>query len=183
MVYIFNEMPPHEISMPEKNVTSKWIDGRPTFKQIFDWVNEVTSDDDINIIANSDIYFDIMGIEMMKAVLRSDDCWALTRWDVKSFNVVRENGKMVPDIEFMNRRDSQDTWSFKGKIKAGNYDFKIGVPGCDNHLLWQLCEAGYTLCNPSWSVRTFHLHLSDERKWYGMPQIPPPYLLIDPSEI
>ena len=87
------------------------IDGRPTFSEIFKMCS-----DDINIVANADIYFD----ETINFVngLQDNEVMCLTRW---------ENGKLF------NRRDSQDAWIFKGRpdVKA---DFTMGTAGCDNVL-------------------------------------------------
>jgi len=146
------------------------ISSRPAFQQIFDYVNEVTKDDDINIVANSDIFFDEEGIEIAKLLLDPNDCWALTRWDAVTG-------------EFMGRRDSQDSWFFRGKVKPGNYDFQIGMPGCDNKLAYELQQAGYNISNPSLTILTFHLHKGEERSWHGKPQVPQPYLLINPTAI
>lgn len=156
---------------------------RPTFQDLFDWVNEVTGDNDINIIANSDIYFDDMGLEMMKVALGVNDCWALTRWDVNSNNMVRQGDVMVHDCTFMNRRDSQDSWCFKGRIHFGNFDFELGKPGCDNAIAHRLQEAGYNVTNPSWTIKTFHLHKGDARPWHGTARVEPPYTLLNPTEL
>jgi hypothetical protein len=150
--------------------SAKQIQNRPTFKEIFDYVNEVTNDNDINIIANSDIYFDEEGLEIIKLLLEKDDCWALTRWDALTG-------------QFMGRRDSQDSWLFRGKIKTGNYDFLLGFPGCDNRLAYELQQAGYNLSNPSRTIKTYHLHNGDDRSWHGKPQIRPPYLLLEPHQL
>lgn len=136
---------------------------RPTFEQMFSKFR----DDAINIVANADIYFN----ETQWFVgLRNDECWALTRYDAYSG-------------EFMNRRDSQDSFCFKGKIKPGNYDFTIGIGGCDNRLCFELQQAGYIVRNPSLTVKTFHMHKEEKRTWHGMPQVPGPYLLLYPESI
>jgi len=169
---------------------AKQISGRPTFQQIFDYVNEVTKVDDINIVANSDIFFDEEGIEIAKLLLEPNDCWALTRWDIIPERRISEQRSdiwsttYIPEhAEFMNRRDSQDTWVFRGKVKPGNYDFQIGMPGCDNRMAYELQQAGYNISNPSLTIKTFHLHKGEERSWHGKPQVPQPYLLINPTEI
>lgn len=171
MVYILNEneIAP-DIGMRENNIVMKQISSRPTFQSIFNWVNEVTGEQDINIIANSDIYFVPDAIEYMKLLLGCGDCWALTRWDATTG-------------VFMNRRDSQDSFCFRGAVKAGEYGFGIGVPGCDNALCERLQRAGYNITNPSWTVKTYHLHAGEDRKWHGMARVEPPYLLIEPEEL
>lgn len=145
---------------------------QPTFSMIFSIVNNESSQEDINIIANSDIYFDEESISYIKAYLSSEKCFALTRW-----NIIQ--GQPV----FMNARDSQDTWCFKGHIRPIEANFKMGFAGCDNSLALKIQEAGYTVTNPSWTIKTYHLHESIHRGWYGKETIPPPYLLLEPSTL
>lgn len=159
-----------EYSINKNILSQKHILTRPTFAQIFDWANEVTDKNDINIVANSDIYFDGEGIEIMNLLLGEGNCWALTRWDALTG-------------EFMGRRDSQDSWIFRGHVKPGNYDFGVGLPGCDNKLAYELQQVRYEVTNPSRTIKTFHLHKGEDRKWHGKPQIPPPYLLLEPTTI
>lgn len=69
---------------------------------------------DINIFANSDIYFDetILHARYMD----KNTCWALSRWDDL-------NDKCV----LFDRKDSQDAWVFVGEVKKLNYaDFTFG---------------------------------------------------------
>ena len=170
--------------IPEKNkiIHKVKIAERPTFDSIFKWVNEVTGDDDINIIANSDICFDTDAVSLMETFLKHNECWALTRWDYNSDNVVRRGSYMLPDATFMNRNDSQDVWVFKGVVRC-EAEFCIGVPGCDNRLAYEIQKAGYVVTNPSWSVKCFHLHKGSDRNWHGMEQVPGPYLLLDPCTL
>ena len=51
--------------------------GRPTFEDFFFYINTVTNEDDINIIANTDIYFDDENIELIKNNIGSNECYAL----------------------------------------------------------------------------------------------------------
>lgn len=151
--------------------------GRPTFADLITWVNAVTEPGDVNIIANSDIYFDPAAIEMMKLMLGDDECWALTRWDTA------ECGSVVSRAVFMNRRDSHDSFCFRGLIKPIVADFQMGLGGCDNRFCYEIQQSGYKISNPSWTVKTYHLHKGEARKWHGKPQVPPPYLLVDPIEL
>lgn len=151
--------------------------GRPPFADLIDWVNSVTGEWDVNIIANSDIYFDPLAIEYMKLALGAMDCWALTRWDTA------ECGSVVEMAVFMNRRDSHDSFCFRGLIKPIVADFQMGLGGCDNRFCYEIQQAGYKVSNPSWTVKTYHLHKGEARKWHGKPQVPPPYLLVDPIQL
>lgn len=147
------------------------IDGeRPAFDKIFRYVNAATGDSDLNIVANSDIYFEKPDLAMIDTALEVGQVFALTRWDAITG-------------EFFGRSDSQDSWCFRGRIGKIAADFVIGRPGCDNKLAWLLRESGYVVTNPSLSIRSWHLHQSGERKWWGEPPVPPPYLRLEPTGI
>lgn len=123
-----------------------WVDhaGRPTFKDFFALINSVTNGNDINVIANSDIFF---AWEEINA--NHNQCFALTRWDI------------LPDgsEKFYNNPGSQDTWVFRGPIKqVKGGDYTQGVAGCDNKIAWDLEQAGYKVSNPSKTIKTYHLH-------------------------
>jgi hypothetical protein len=136
---------------------------RLPFSDFFAMINLVAQKDDISIIANSDIYFDTLyGIGNLK----ENEVYALSRWD----------GNHLYD-----REDSQDAWVFKGKIKTvANCNFGLGIPGCDNAIAERLQRAGYTVLNPSKSIKTIHLHSSNIRNYDRRTTVPKPYLLIKP---
>src|SRR4051812_23896984 len=55
------------------------ISFRPTFTELFHLAGEGVPEDDISIIANSDIYFDETIAITQR--LQPKECWALSRWD------------------------------------------------------------------------------------------------------
>jgi hypothetical protein len=58
-----------------------------------------------------------------------------------------------------NHNASQDVWVFKGPVKPElKANFPLGVPRCDNKLLFELQEAGYRVLNPAFSIKSFHVH-------------------------
>ena len=142
------------------------IDKKPTYNDFFEIINNLESD--ISVISNSDIYFD----ETLNQVfnLKENECYALSRWDVLEDN----------NIELFNRKDSQDSWIFKNKIKDIDGNFSLGVWGCDNRIAYEIQKVGYTILNPSLSIKSFHIHkripISGKDK-----RIPKPYFYIKPS--
>src|SRR6056297_2179586 len=114
------------------------VNGRPVFDEFFSLARELTGKDDISVIANSDIYFD-RSLGAAAEFLRRGECYCLSRWERGG------NAKFRP----ADRQDSQDVWIFRGPIR-GNVvaDFPIGVPRCDNRLLYELQTAGYMVRNP-----------------------------------
>lgn len=126
---------------------------RPAFKGFFNIINKFTQPNDINIIANSDIYFENVDYNDF-AGLTHNDCFALSRWDVQP------DGSTV----HYNNSGSQDTWIFRGAIKmVEGANFTQGVAGCDNKIAYLLKQAGYNVTNPSLSIKTYHLHNSGVR--------------------
>lgn len=140
------------------------INTRPTFRSFFNAINVITGDDDINIIANSDIYF-----KDIPFTPRFNECFALTRYE--------------PTF-FLNRADSQDVWMFRGRVNLPQYcDFGMGVPGCDNRISYELRAAGYEVTNPSLSIKTYHLHKHPTDHSKAAKRIAPPYLKLTPCSL
>lgn len=152
-------------------------ESRPTYNDYFLITRNDSAQDDLNIISNTDIFFD----ETLKKVKdfhwKNKYCLALSRWDTIDFT---EKGARL-----FNRADSQDVWIIKGSIPhIQDADFTLGVAGCDNKIAWLLNNSGYEVINPSKEIKTYHLHLSDIRNYIVnnyIERIPPPYLQVHPS--
>ncbi|MET0463417.1 MAG: hypothetical protein ABW007_09685 [Chitinophagaceae bacterium] len=147
---------------------------RPTFAFLFDLVNSKVDDTALVIIANADIYFDDENLALLNNCMNADTCLALSRWDID------RNGQSW----LFDREDSQDSWIFKGPIKAVTHcDFTMGSPGCDNAIAQRLEAGGYRIYNPSRSLRSFHLHQSNIRNYLASGDVPTvalPYRYISP---
>jgi hypothetical protein len=140
-----------------------YFDSRLPFSDFFAMVNLCADEKDISIIANSDIYFE--SLDELKTI-KGNEVYALSRWD----------GNTLYDHE-----DSQDAWVFRGKIKPiPDCNFGLGIPGCDNAIAERLQRAGYTVLNPSKSIKAIHLHSSNIRNYDRRTTVPKPYLLIKP---
>jgi len=146
MDVIFEKRLAPEVKNPKLLVRS--ISHRPKYSEFFDWANAlVSADNDISILANSDIYFD-SSLSALARNLMPNQCAALSRWDVQPDGTSR----------LFDRNDSQDAWVFRGKIRPIVPDFCMGIPRCDNRMLYELRAAGYEVINPAFSVKVFHLH-------------------------
>lgn len=149
--------------------------GRPTFEEMFAFCLPTA----INVIANSDIYFD----SSIRAAAPAElECFALSRWNVDG------HGLASPYFE----KDSQDAWIFRGIPPAINASFTMGTPGCDNALAFKLKEAGYHLSNPCRTIRAYHLHNVQWRGYLEDPtgkgrggrkidSVPGPYAFVHPE--
>lgn len=150
------------------NVIAVESESRLKFSDFFLVIDKVSSNDDINIIANLDIYFDesiLLTLDMKK-----EEVYALSRW-----NIVRDK------VKHFIRKDSQDAWIFRGVPNNVFGDFCMGIPGCDNRLAYEFNKAGYRVANPSYDIKAFHIH-SGKRN-YGKQKIPSPYMTVDPSHL
>lgn len=124
------------------------IKKRPLYQDFFKYINAQSSADAIHILANTDIYFD-SNIAVLQHLDLNNTCLALARWDTTETK--------RPLLYNVNR--SQDVWIFKGPIKSTLVaDFPLGVPRCDNRLLYELQNAGYRVLNPAFSIQAFHIH-------------------------
>jgi hypothetical protein len=159
------------------------ISKRPTFRDFFDFLSSRSGfSDSINVVANTDIFFaNMQEIDRnLSRLQKGKSCFALTRYD---FHLHRPSH--LYDVP-----DSQDTWVFNGTEKLNtvqNIDFTMGVAGCDNRLAHELSVAGFEVLNPSKKIITFHYHESPLRtnadaSGQQIVRIPPPYLLLPPTE-
>ena len=129
-----------------------------TYASVFNLIESLTQDDDVNIIVNSDIFLDPDSMDLLTKLDR-DSAWCLSRWDI--FNKKMES--KLRDVSC-----SQDTWIIKGKPKKmDNINFNFGRAGCDNRICYELDKAGYKVSNPAKSFITYHYHLSNARDRYG----------------
>lgn len=158
--------------------------GRATFTEMF----AMCKPGCLNVIANSDIYFDADGVDLMRAQFEPANgptkVFALSRWDVDADG----------NATHYNHADSQDAWVIYGGPRNIDAPFTMGVPGCDNSLAHILAESGFTVTNPSLSIKAYHLHNVRWRSYLHDPEgqarggvkpyrIPPPYKLVKPTAL
>ena len=150
-------------------------EGRRTFSELF----RMCKPDRVNVVANSDIY-----LERLAHTPPVGTVWALSRYDVDP------TGAEV----LWDHADSQDTWIVYGGPHEVDCPFPMGIPGVDNRLIHALQGAGFTVTNPSKTIRTYHLHLSSYRSYLDggtgqgrggvkIERVPPPYGYAKPTEL
>jgi len=175
-IIVFNEGDNIANFAPNK-IKEIFIDKRPTYSDFINYINANSNTDDIHIIANTDIYFD-KNIEVLRRVNLKNTCLALSRWDTT--NTIKP--------KLYNQNDSQDVWIFKGPIKTTlKADFPLGVPRCDNRLLYELQEVGYKVLNPAFSIKSFHVHKRQRALGYteedNLYNIKSPYRYLYPHNV
>lgn len=152
-----------------KNVKIILCEERPTFGQIMKWIADYTTNDDINILSNSDICFSDSSISKLRQ-LRKTEALCLSRWNVTvGVNLLTwENLTTKSRLHHM-PRESADSWIIRGHyppkcIEVAN--FQLGKFGCDNRFAKILQSEGqYKLINPCQNIKTYHVHHSKVRHY------------------
>ena len=162
----------------QKNLENKLINtiiiegsSKPTYELFFQQINNITEPNDINIICNSDIFFDETII--LAENIKPNQMYALLRWEWYS----------PTNITFNERPDSQDTWIVRGKIENVFGAFTLGIRGCDNRIAAEFVKSGYAVSNPSKSIKSYHVHQSNIRNYTVHDVVSPPYFTIMPSRL
>lgn len=159
-------------------------EGRPTVSEMLAMFHQ----DAINVLGNSDMYYDADFVRQVTAYYSRAGtefvAMALSRYDIAVDGTATH----------WNHCDSMDTWITKGVPQGIDVPWPLGTPGIDNRLAWALQQAGYVVINPSFTIRTFHLHQCDYRSYlvdesgngrggHKMFRIPPPYAMVHPCEL
>lgn len=151
------------------------VGSRKTYQDIFNYSNELySSNNNINILANSDIEFD-SSINLTENMSK-EDFLALTR-----------HNRVTNDLEYSfltEYSDSQDVWIWRGHNSLLECNFYLGVPGCDNKIAFHVFTQGYHIRNPSKSIKIYHNHLTESRpgssKSLNM-RVERPYVYLKPT--
>jgi hypothetical protein len=168
----------------EKDITDKLIpihskikavkvNKRPTYNNLFNLATEALNvSEGLMIISNSDIFYKEEDINIIYERISEKEVFALSRWN---FN---------PDKNPVhhNTWDSQDSWIFKNRILPGKYDISLGVPGCDNKIAFELLQAGYSVRNPSKTIKSYHYHTINYSTYSEGDTVSEPYFLIETEE-
>jgi len=143
---------------------------RLTFNEIFSISNEYCLENTINILINSDI---VIGENFDNIRLDYAD-WAFV---VSRYNIL-DNGT----INFCNDPGSFDTWIWEGKLKYNIGNYLMGKPNCDVLLANELSRY-YKIKNPSYDLKTYHVHNTNIRNYNISEKIDGKYLKIKISNL
>lgn len=137
---------------PEK-ICQTVIGIRLTYEQAFHYANEWSTKPVIWILANADIYFDDT-LRFLHDADLTNTVFALTRHDVQL------DGRIKP-VPREYAHGCQDAWVFTTPLLLDgmNTKFYLGIPGCDNRIVYELILAGYIVLNPSLTITARHLDL------------------------
>ena len=144
------------------------VNGRLTYKNALEYISRLSANDFAAII-NTDIYFDNTIRALWNAAI-DNTCLALLRYET-SLNAPDADAKLSNGDKC---NCSQDAWIFKVKdvLKDrytnpnwSNYDFTLGELGCDNTIITELLNNGWSVCNPCKTIKIYHLHNSNIRTY------------------
>ena len=145
------------------------LNSRPTYRDFFIIANQTqSSNDQINIIANTDIVF-TQTLDLLRTFQWKNFFICLTRNDF---------------IDSHLSQCAQDSWMWKGPMRIpSKCDIKLGVPGCDNAIAYAVTTAGYKLHNPAKSIVSIHIHASNIRNYSESSRVTEPYCTIPVSRL
>ncbi len=159
-----------EINISSDKIVMVNLTERPTYKTMFDHCNENYSGQ-ICIISNADIIFDDTLSNVNNENIKGKFL-ALSRWDIS------EDGKSrLYDWSY-----SQDCWMYLSPYEFKDSNYTMGVPGCDNRIVFDASISGLKPHNPSKVIRTHHLHTSNHRTYKQQDILLGNYMFLESSD-
>ena len=159
------------------------LNRRLCYNDIFTIIEEMAITGYI-IISNSDIFFD----NTLENLYTS--CLSTTKkmYSQLRFEYNNDDGfnKLDKCRLFGPRGDSQDTWIFHSNFNVKKEDrkvfnFNLGIPGCDNHIIYLFIILGYKVYNEPYFVKTYHYHTTQIRNYNSSTKrITEPYIRLIP---
>lgn len=148
----------HVPSISSAKLSLVHLDHRPTYR---DWVDLALGYRNcIVVLANSDIYFDDSINNLATILQEPGNLVALTRYE-------KVGNQLIPHP---NPQWSQDVWaisseSLVNKTLLNSLNMPLGVPRCDNKIVYLFKMHGWDVYNPYQFVSTTHLHESQHRSY------------------
>lgn len=140
---------------------------RPTYKDFFEFIEE----GQVNIIANTDIYFNDT-VAIMERV-GDGECFAITRHEYESpmsYKAFESKHEWSQDVWAL-RKKPRDLTQFEEVLavntSTGRCDyipFYLGVAGCDNHVAYLLSKQ-FRIVNPCHDIHCIHVHKDTDRDY------------------
>ena len=156
------------------------IHKRMMFSDVYKYIQEKVEKNVICLYGNSDMYLGDMtklyGIDMDKKFV------ALLRWDITDMNTQAHT-------IFGPRKDSQDVWGVLSdnihniNINTMNINFYFGILGCDNAIITIMNRNGFKSINPSYDIKTYHVHMTNIRNYSDSDRLLIEYTMLSPIGI
>ena len=170
----FNE---EELGVSSEKILQIPYGPRLTYGDAFNMAHDLNVEG-YNILANADIFFD----DSLENVLRSN----MIETPIMACQLRYEfNGTATGISIFGPRSDSQDAWIWHSKwsgklINNKAFKFKLGMPGCDNHITYLFKICGFELVNDPQLIHCIHYHKTQIRDYTPRDTIKSPYVLLTP---
>ena len=167
-----------ETSVTKSKIHYIVLNERTTYQLIIDFINTISSVNDINVIANSDILFN-HSLFRLETKLDHNTFYCITRHELDgSLYWIRNTS--ITEVYI----GSQDVWIWKGICKINNANFYFGIPTADHKLAYLANQSGYSVKNPCLSIIVTHNHKSNIRSgsssYSTQKKLNPPYLFLKP---
>jgi hypothetical protein len=155
------------------------INKRLSYQDAFEYYN-INLSNQICILSNADIYYDD-SLNILKYVnFNFKTVLCLTRYEDNLENELKllcgmeydyTKNKIIKGIkQFKPSIWTQDCWIWKdNQINIKNCDFYLGIPGCDNHIVYLFTNNNFNIYNPSKLICSNHIDiLRNKNTEYGI---------------
>jgi len=154
------------------------INKRLTYAHIFNYVEKNKIEGFICII-NADIFFDDT-LKQLHMTNISNEKYIFSQLRFEYNNNSKQSQIFGPTSV------SQDTWIFHSNFITNITKYirvfilTLGIPGCDNKLLYLFNILGFKIINDPNFIKTYHFHSTQIRDYDKLKAIPNPYCLVNP---
>jgi len=155
-------------SVFEGKLLARVTNERLTFAAAFEYINRELKDDEVGLLANSDILFGPSLEFLAKRGVDRGSVYALTRWELQGqmkadgWKDRAELARQLDGAYLQPRIDSQDAWAVRGggsvpELVLKHSGFWQGLPRCDGRIARLFEDAGWKVLNACMDIRGIHL--------------------------
>jgi len=182
-IYLLNEKiySNKELGTSNDKIKQVNINGRLKYSDVFSFVEKEKLSGFICIL-NSDIFFDKSAENIKRSGLENEKkVFCQLRYEYK------DKTKLVDSKLFGPRQESQDAWIFHSSQNIEErfrkmFAFNLGVPGCDNKIVYLFNIIGYQCYNEPELIKCYHYHNINSRSYdINTKSLPRPYVGIVPT--
>lgn len=129
------------------------------------------------VLSNSDIFFDNTLINLYKTPLSIEkSIMCQLRFEYDPTQKYLQQSKLFTEyISF-----SQDTWIYHTNYTYNDekdiFNFRLGIPGCDNKVMYLFQVLGYKIINDPYLVKIYHYHTSNSRTYTSNDRLTSPFM-------
>lgn len=143
----------YEISLSSNKIEFVEFNDRISYK---DWFFISKNNDEIKILANSDIYFD-ESINYLKKINWNNTLVILSRKDLTKEGKIVDSEVFYKSSKKINPLCSQDAWAYKDNLGYFYCDYKLGYWNCESQLRNSAKKSGLNVKNLSEKINAIHV--------------------------